>query len=221
MPRRPPGYRIAAIAFCAVISCVASQGLAQDGKAPATHRLDQSAGQMSATEEPSGVAAEWLKVPVGRIIPGGIDTRPNIKNPKAGDPASVQRGMKYFAQFNCIGCHADNGGGGMGPALSNSIFKYGGEPANIYLTIAHGRPLGMPSWGAVLPDDVIWDLVSYVKSISDEPNLSSWGRTVSAQSPKLEQVPAEFQQTATPWQFTEPFSQGQKPTEHTPTGQQH
>lgn len=78
----------------------------------------------------------------------------------------------------------------------------------------------MPSWGTFLPDEVIWDLVSYITSISDAP-APEWGHTISAQSPNIEQIPAEFQQTATPWKYTQSFSAGQKPTEHTPTGQQH
>jgi cytochrome c oxidase cbb3-type subunit III len=182
-----------------------------------SQQLNQS-NQASAFERPSGMAAQWMKVPVVNITPGGVNVRPNIENPVANDPSSLERGMRYFVQFNCVGCHAPNGGGGMGPALSNRFFKYGGEPANIFLTISHGRPLGMPSWGAFLPDEVIWDLVSYIKSISDAP-VPEWGHTTSPQSPDIQQIPAQFQQTATPWKFTQPFSRGQKPTQHTPTGQ--
>ncbi|MBV8088570.1 MAG: cytochrome c [Alphaproteobacteria bacterium] len=182
-----------------------------------SQQLNQS-NQASAFERPSGMAAQWMKVPVVNITPGGVNVRPKIENPVANDPSSLERGMRYFVQFNCVGCHAPNGGGGMGPALSNRFFKYGGEPANIFLTISHGRPLGMPSWGAFLPDEVIWDLVSYIKSISDAP-VPEWGHTTSPQSPDIQQIPAQFQQTATPWKFTQPFSHGQKPTEQTPTGQ--
>ena len=46
----------------------------------------------------------------------------DIKNPE-NDAQAVERGMKYFTAFNCVGCHAANGGGGMGPALSNSNFS--------------------------------------------------------------------------------------------------
>jgi cytochrome c oxidase cbb3-type subunit 3 len=219
MPFRAPGYRTVALIFATALTCSAGHGMAQNPNPPTTHQLEQAAGQMNAVEAPSGIAAEWLKVPEVNIIPGAVKLNPNIENPKAKDPGSVERGMKYFDQFNCAGCHAPNAGGGMGPALSEGIFKFGGEPANIYLTISHGRPLGMPAWGALLPDEVIWDLVSYIESISKAPS-PEWGKTVSAQSPNIEQVPAEFQQTATPWQFTQPFSQGQKPTEHSPTGQQ-
>jgi cytochrome c oxidase cbb3-type subunit 3 len=98
----------------------------------------------------------------------------------------------------------------MGPALSNRAFIYGGDPQNIYLTIAQGRPNGMPAWGALLPSGVIWDLVAYVRSISDEPD-NGWGKTTSIEAMKIEQVPAEFQSTPTPWQHTQPFTDGQKP----------
>jgi cytochrome c oxidase cbb3-type subunit 3 len=98
----------------------------------------------------------------------------------------------------------------MGPALSNRYFQYGDSPAQIFLTITQGRPNGMPAWGRTLPDSVVWDLVAYIKQISQEPQ-PEWGTTISAKSPEIEQVPAEYQQTATPWSFTEPFSYGQKP----------
>jgi cytochrome c oxidase cbb3-type subunit III len=156
-------------------------------------------------------ASTLLDVPESHIVPGNIKVKPNIKNPVAGDSDAVNRGMKYFANFNCSGCHAANGAGGMGPALSNHSFKFGSDPANIYLTIAHGRPTGMPAWGTLLPSNVIWDLVAYIESISNAPT-PQWGTTTSLDAFTIEQVPAEFQSTPTPWQFTEPFSYGQKPT---------
>jgi cytochrome c oxidase cbb3-type subunit 3 len=103
-----------------------------------------------------------------------------------------------------------NGGGGMGPALSNNFFIYGSEPENIYLSIAQGRPNGMPVWGSMLPDPLIWDLVAYITSISKAP-APQWGTTVSASSPNIQQVPAEDQQTASPWDNTESSTSGQKP----------
>ncbi|UZX11214.1 c-type cytochrome [Methylocystis sp. MJC1] len=138
-----------------------------------------------------------------------------MKNPVANNSEAIQRGMNYFATFNCVGCHAPNGGGGMGPALSNSFFIYGGADANIYMSIYQGRPNGMPSWGAMLPENIIWDLVAYVQSISKEP-AKSWGKTASHDAWRIEQTPAEFSQTSTPWSQTENFSAGQKPNEKHP-----
>jgi cytochrome c oxidase cbb3-type subunit 3 len=70
----------------------------------------------------------------------------------------------------------------------------------------------MPAWGAMLPDRVIWELVSYIQSISEKPS-GQFGQTTSLQppSPDIEQVPAEKMQTPQPWNFTEPFSKGQRP----------
>lgn len=169
--------------------------------------------QSPAQPQPNGAlptASELIDVPVTKILPGDVDLTPKIKDPVANDSAAPARGMQYFANFNCIGCHADNGGGGMGPALSNRPFIYGDKPENIYLTIAQGRPNGMPSWGALLPQNVIWDLVAYVRSISKAP-VSEWGKTTSLDAFKIEQVPAEFQSTPDPWKYTEPFTGGQKP----------
>lgn len=56
-----------------------------------------------------------------------------------------------------VGCHAANGGGGMGPALSEGRFIYGSNPANLFLSIYQGRPNGMPAWGEILPESTIWE----------------------------------------------------------------
>jgi cytochrome c oxidase cbb3-type subunit 3 len=114
--------------------------------------------------------------------------------------------MRFFSAFNCDGCHAANGGGGMGRSLSNSVFIYGGKPETIYMTIVQGR-VGMPAWGTVLPENVIWDLVAYIKSISNAPS-SQWGTTFSATSPSVEQVPAGVQSTPDPWRYTQAFGKG-------------
>lgn len=154
--------------------------------------------------------ADLIEVPATSIIPGDTKVELGVEKPAAGDTGSAERGMKYFANFNCSGCHAANGGGGMGPALSNRTFIYGDKPEQIYLSIAQGRPAGMPAWGTVLPDTVIWDLVSYIKSISNAPS-TAWGSTVSLEAFTIEQVPAEFKQTPEPWDYTQPFSFGQRP----------
>jgi cytochrome c oxidase cbb3-type subunit III len=158
---------------------------------------------------PSGV---FMQVPVSHLAPGSAPMRPTIKNPAQSDPQAANRGMQYFINFNCNGCHADNGGGGMGPSLSNNIFIYGAEPENIYLSIYQGRPSGMPAWGAVLPDSVIWDLVTYIGKLSNEPSRQ-WGRTFSQSplTPEVEQLPSQQVTTSDPWSGTRKFGFGQKP----------
>jgi cytochrome c oxidase cbb3-type subunit 3 len=154
-----------------------------------------------------------LQVPVSPLSPGGIPLLPPMKNPEAGEPGAIQRGMQAFVSMNCVGCHAPNGGGGMGPALSERQFIYGREPANIYLSIQQGRPNGMPAWGQMLPANTTWDLVAYIRSISNAPE-TGWGQTISRSppSPGIQQVPAELVTTAAPWTDTEPFGEGRKPS---------
>jgi cytochrome c oxidase cbb3-type subunit 3 len=132
-----------------------------------------------------------------------------MQNPLAKDPDALVRGARDFDAFNCSGCHMARGGGGMGPALSDSIWIYRSSPANIYLDIAQGRSAGMPAFGAMLPDRTIWELVAYIQSISQDPT-KTFGTTTSLnpQSPNYEQVPAGKMQTATPWKFTETMPTG-------------
>ncbi len=220
--------QIAAAALIASSSVFVGHALAQsrsDAGAAKLHNVQTTGshtlgGNPNASNEINEVTAttgDLLAVPLVHNLPGSVSAGPDIKNPMAGDPNSAKRGMEYFAKFNCAGCHAANGGGGMGPALSNSVFKFGKKPAQIFLVISHGMPLGMPAWGTVLPDNVIWDIVSYIQSISKTPH--GWGTTVSISEnkPAIEQVPAEFSHTSTPWAHVEPFSKGLKPTGHKPT----
>jgi len=160
----------------------------------------------------SSASGVFMQVPVSPLAPGASPMRPAIKNPAQGDPQAANRGMQYFISFNCNGCHADNGGGGMGPSLSNNVFVYGSAPENIYLSIYQGRPNGMPAWGAVLPEAVIWDLVTYIGKLSNEPNRQ-WGRTFapSPPMPDVEQLPAQQVTTPDPWSGTRKFGFGQKP----------
>jgi cytochrome c oxidase cbb3-type subunit III len=160
-----------------------------------------------ASEQPA--ADKLLQVPVTNLTPGGVSASPKITIPPLNAEAA-QRGMQDFISFNCVGCHMGNGGGGMGPALSNRFFIYGSKPENIFLSIYQGRPHGMPAWGTVLPNEIIWDLVAYIKELSEAPS-SEWGSTISQSSPDAEQVPLELNSSSHPWQYTEKFSKGQKP----------
>jgi cytochrome c oxidase cbb3-type subunit 3 len=66
--------------------------------------------------------------------------------------------------MNSSGCHA-NGGGGMGPALMDSEWRYGSDPQSLFETIMRGRPNGMPSFGGHIPEDQVWKIVAYVRSM--------------------------------------------------------
>jgi cytochrome c oxidase cbb3-type subunit 3 len=59
-----------------------------------------------------------------------------------------------------------NGGGGMGPALMDDKWIYGIRSANIYATIVQGGRTACRAFGGHLPDEQIWQLAAYVRSMS-------------------------------------------------------
>lgn len=86
-------------------------------------------------------------------------------------------GKRFFTAYNCVGCHA-NGGGGIGPPLMDNEWIYGYTPANIYYSIVEGRPNGMPSFRNKIPDFQVWQIVAYVQSMSGQtPIDASPGRS--------------------------------------------
>lgn len=80
---------------------------------------------------------------------------------------AVSQGKRLFRWYNCSGCHS-NGGGGMGVPLMDAEWRYGHAPPQIYASIVEGRPNGMPSFGGRIPDDQVWQLVAYVRSLSGQ-----------------------------------------------------
>lgn len=116
---------------------------------------------------PSG--EQLLQVEVGQTRIPHTAKQADVRNPYAGDSSAVAQGRMLFDAMNCVGCHAAEGGGGMGPPLSDNVWIYGSDPAQIYLTILQGRPNGMPSFAKALPPNAIWQLVSYVETLSKSP----------------------------------------------------
>lgn len=115
-------------------------------------------------------AAPPVRVPVGPI-PGPGKDPVQVESPYAGDAVALMQGRKLFVWYNCAGCHGGHGGGGMGPSLRDPDWRYGSSDAHVFDSIAEGRAHGMPAWGLSLPEDHLWKLTSYVRSLGspDEP----------------------------------------------------
>jgi cytochrome c oxidase cbb3-type subunit 3 len=99
------------------------------------------------------------------VVPGGADSAPRVPSPYDDNAYALAEGKRLFHWYNCVGCHAE-GGGGSGPALMDSVWIYGSEPANVFATIVQGRPNGMPAFGGRIPEKEVWELVAYVRSMS-------------------------------------------------------
>jgi cytochrome c oxidase cbb3-type subunit 3 len=109
---------------------------------------------------PSGVLR------VSALQPGTPVDTTHMANPYENNAYAISEGQRLYGWYNCAGCHA-NGGGGMGPPLMDDGWIYGSAPENIYATIVQGRPNGMPSFAGRIPSTQVWQLVAYVRSLSN------------------------------------------------------
>jgi mono/diheme cytochrome c family protein len=102
-----------------------------------------------------------------------------MKNPYADNASAAATGRNLFVQYNCSGCHGGRAGGGMGPSLRDSSWEYGGSDTQLFATITEGRPAGMPAWGGRIPEDQIWQIISYIRTLRtpQEPDRVTASRT--------------------------------------------
>ena len=108
------------------------------------------------------------QVTVSGLHPGGAPAVAQVSaigRKYDGNPQYVEEGRQLYVGFNCIGCHA-NGGGGMGPPLTKHEWRYGSSIENIAADVFEGRPNGMPAWRGKIPDEQIWAIAAYVRSLT-------------------------------------------------------
>jgi cytochrome c oxidase cbb3-type subunit 3 len=146
------------------------------------------AGCSRGTSAPS--TANDTSLPPGSVVTSAL--APGLPHPVTTvDPRAAQyydnadavvTGMRLFGQYNCSGCHS-NGGGGMGPSLMDNEWIYGGRLEQIHQTLVEGRPNGMPTWGGKIPDDQLWQISVYVRSMSLPETLAAQHGPTPSQSP--------------------------------------
>ena len=87
------------------------------------------------------------------------------------DDATVAQGRQVFTT-TCQACHAVGGAGNIGPNLTDEFWLYGGNPEQVYHTVSHGTPRGMPAWGPQLGGARVRAVVAYLVTIknSHAPN---------------------------------------------------
>ena len=82
------------------------------------------------------------------------------------DESDLAAGKAIYVA-NCVACHKDDGGGGIGPNLTDDYWILGGGIKNIYNTISEGgRPgKGMIPWKTDLKPSEIAQVSSYVMTL--------------------------------------------------------
>lgn len=90
------------------------------------------------------------------------------------DAADLAEGKKYFIDgTKCAQCHRTDGGGNIGPNLTDDYWLHGNTIKDVFKTITYGYPeKGMLSWKDTYSPKQIQQIASYVLSLhgSNPPN---------------------------------------------------
>ena len=81
------------------------------------------------------------------------------------DPSVMALGKETFVG-TCAVCHKPDGGGNIGPNLTDEYWLHGGKPTEILHTVTVGvLEKGMPAWGQTLPPTKVRAAAVYVLSL--------------------------------------------------------
>ena len=102
--------------------------------------------------------------------------------------SAIAEGQRLYNWMNCAGCHF-HGGGGMGVALMDDKWRYGGRIDQIVASIAEGRPNGMPAWRGKLTEQQMWQIAAYVRTLSGQVPKDA----ISARADETSNTPPQTQ----------------------------
>lgn len=86
-------------------------------------------------------------------------------NVTMADADGIKAGQMLF-EANCVACHLKDGGGSVGPNLTDDYWLHKGGLNNIFNTITVGYPdKGMQSWSSKFSPKEIRFLASYIKTL--------------------------------------------------------
>ncbi|MFJ1327673.1 cbb3-type cytochrome c oxidase N-terminal domain-containing protein [Capnocytophaga canimorsus] len=112
------------------------------------------------------------------------------------DAADISAGKVAF-ETNCVACHMADGGGGIGPNLTDDYWILGGGIKEIFTTISEGgrEGKGMVPWKSTLKPREIAQVASYIKSLRGktpanpkEPEGDLWVEQTTSQDTQEQEV---------------------------------
>ena len=107
-------------------------------------------------------------------------TAKNQKNPYAGNASALKAGRTVYER-NCLACHGRNAEGtGAVPSLRRSDTVSAPDGAVFWFVTKGDSNSGMPAWGPVLSERQRWQVVSYVKSLTNRPAAAAENAPVAA-----------------------------------------
>jgi len=122
------------------------------------------------------------------------------------DAGDLKAGQKIF-EVNCVACHMADGGGGIGPNLTDEYWILGGGIKNVFNTISEGgrSGKGMIAWKASLKPSEMAQVASYLLQFQGttpanpkEPEGEIWVDDSVPAEEDTEENAAEGTETETP-----------------------
>jgi len=117
----------------------------------------------SSDEYANEMIEEQAKVEAYLAATGGAVDESNVV--LLTDAAALEAGKEIFAA-NCVACHLADGGGIVGPNLTDEYWIHGGSIVDVFSTIKYGVPAkGMIPWEDQLGPVAMQQVASYVLSL--------------------------------------------------------
>ncbi len=103
---------------------------------------------------------------------GGIDE----STVAFSDESSVIDSGKKIYDMQCASCHRNDGGGNIGPNLTDEYWLHGGSMSEIFVSVKYGIPeKGMIAWEPLLSPEQMRDVSSYIMTLAgtNPPNAKA------------------------------------------------
>lgn len=120
-------------------------------------------GKLSSAEYQQEIIAAEIEKSERLKLAGENVTEANVTVLTA--EADIAEGKSIYSK-NCTACHLDNGGGQVGPNLTDDYWIHGGGIKNIFRVVTEGVPAkGMISWKSQLSPKQIQKVSSYILTL--------------------------------------------------------
>jgi cytochrome c(L) len=129
----------------------------------------------------------WLSLVMSLMVVAwvalaGVSLAQDPPNPKklnkyTGNADAIKEGRAAYLKYGCSGCHGVGGGGGMGPPLTDDVWKFGSSDEQLYKLIkGQIEASTMPKvFGQQMTDEEIWKIIAFVRSVYvGDPGKVNW-----------------------------------------------
>lgn len=122
-------------------------------------------GPGSEQEYAAEVLAHKAKVAAAEAAGGGGGPSAEVLAAAFKDDSKKAAGKAVYVA-KCASCHLPDGGGSIGPNLTDKFWIHGGKLEQIAATVSTGvLAKGMPAWKDLVSADELVNVVAYVKSL--------------------------------------------------------